>query len=170
MRKRQAAIMISRHLGVKLTRLINITQRLAEAGLLPISHGPPFPQLLPTEVARMLIAAVVDEGIAAAPATVARYGGLLGRDSNLQESLAHALARPQTLVPSKSSLIIHSGYALLTTARPDGRHTAVFGEIDDEEPVGRIVQVSGAALRGIAEEFGGMSSAEVCALLCSSVN
>jgi hypothetical protein len=170
MRKRQAAITLARRLGVKLTRLINITQRLAEAGMLPVSHGPPFPQLHPVEVARMLIAAVVDDGIAAAPATVARYGGLLGRGSNLEDAIGHALARPITIVPSKSSLIIHSGYALLTTSQPDGRHTAVFGEIDDEEPVGRIVQVSGAALRGIAEEFGCRHAAEVDALLGSSAN
>jgi hypothetical protein len=169
MRKRQAAIMISRHLGVKLTRLINIMQRLAESGLLPTSHGPPFPQVSPVEVARMLLAAVVDRGIAAAPATVARFGGMLGRGSNLEDAIGHSLLRPQTLVPSKSSLIIHSGSALLTTSQPEGRRTSVFGEIDDEEPVGRIVQVSGAALRGIAEEFGGMSSAEVDALL-GSVN
>jgi hypothetical protein len=155
---------------VKLTRLINIMQRLAEAGMLPVSHGPPFPQVSPVEVARMLLAAILDRGIAAAPATVARYGGLLGRGSNLEDAIGHSLRRPETLVPAKSSLIVHSGYALLTTAQPDGRHTAVFGEIDDEEPVGRIVQVSGAALLGIAQEIGGMSVTEVDALLGSSVN
>jgi hypothetical protein len=165
MRKRQAASMTSRHLGVKLTRLINIMQRLAEAGLLPVSHGPPFPQVSPVEVARILLASVVDRGIAAAPATVARYGGFLGRGSNLEDAIGHSLRRPETLVPAKSSLIIHSRFALLTTAQPDGRRTDVFGEIDDDEPVGRIVTVSGVALRGIAEEFAGQSPRDVSALL-----
>jgi hypothetical protein len=169
MRKRQAAIVISRHLGTKLTRLINIIQRLAEAGTLPTSHGPPFPQVSPVEAARILLAAVVDRGIAAAPATVARIGGMMGRGSNLEDAIGHSLRRPATLVPAKSSLIIHSGYALLTTAGPDGLRTDVYGEIDDDEPVGRIVIVSGAALRGIAEEIGGMSVTEAEALL-ESVN
>jgi hypothetical protein len=166
MRKAEAVLVLARRLGVKRTRLTNITQRLAEAGLLPISHGPPFPQLSPTEIARMTLAAIVDEGISAAPATVRRVGGWLGRGCSLEQGLGHALQRPETLAPSKASLIVHKTYATLTTARPDGLHTDVYGDVDDDESVANIVKVSGVALRGIAEEIGGsMSAADVDQLL-----
>jgi hypothetical protein len=171
MRKAEAVLVLARRLGVKRTRLTNITQRLAEQCLLPISHGPPFPQLLPTEIARMLLAAVVDEGIAAAPATVRRVGGLLGRGCNLEQGLGHALQRPETLAPSKASLIVHATCAFLTTAQPDGLRTLVFGEIDDDdESVANIIRVSGAALFAVAKEVSGCTPEEVDALLGSSVN
>jgi hypothetical protein len=172
MRKSRIVDLLSRRLGVRETRLTNLVQRLAEAGLLPTAKGPPYPDLSPVEIARMLIVAVADEGLGAASATVAKYGGLLGPGASLEEVLAHALSRPESLAPFSSSLEIHTDdtkpYAVLTTVTADGARSLVFGEMPDVETVDRTVLISGAALFAIPSEIAGMSSADVDKLLAGA--
>jgi len=172
MRKSQVVDLLARRLGVRATRLTSLTQRLADAGLVHVSSGPPYADVTPTEVARILLVAVADEGLAAAPATVERYGQLRGRSSTLEAALAHALARPEALPPARSGLELHVGdqpYAVLTTVSADGALSNVFGDLPAVETVDRIVTVSGGALFAIAQEIGGMSAAEVAALLGSAI-
>jgi hypothetical protein len=172
MRKAIAVQMVARRLGLRATRLTSLTQRLAEYGQVHISSGPPYADISPIEVARIMLAGLVDNGLAAAPETVRRFGSIGGRYSTLEAALAHAIARPQLLAPSRAGLELHTGdepYAVFTISAPDGATTNVFGDMPDAENVDRLVTVSGAALRGIAEEIGGMSAAEVDALL-ESVN
>jgi hypothetical protein len=173
MRKAIAVQMVARRLGLRPTRLTGLTQRLADSGQVHISSGPPYADISPIEVARIMLAGLVDNGLAAAPETVRRFGGLGGRSSTLEAALAHAIARPQLLAPSRAGLELHTGdepYAVFTISAPDGAITNVFGDMPGDESVDRIVTVSGAALRGISEEgFGCMSADEADALL-GSVN
>jgi hypothetical protein len=174
MRKSLVVQMTARRLGVRPTRLTSLVQRLADSGMVHTSNGPPYADVTPIEAARMLIIALVDTGLAAAPATIELYGQLRGRGSNLESAIAHALARPESLPPARSGLEMHtdsdSPYALLTTVSADGATTNVFGQMPETESVDRLVTVSGCALYGIAQELSaGMSAAEVDALL-GSVN
>lgn len=168
MRKSQAVAMLARHLGVRATRLTSLTQRLAEAGMLPVASGPPYPDLTPAEIARMLLVAVTDEGLGAAPRTAERYGSLLSGKVTLEAVLAHALQRPESVPASHSSLKIHTGdhpSAVLTTASPDGSLAQVFSDRRRQDNVERVVVVSGSALHEIARELSGKSAQAVDALL-----
>jgi hypothetical protein len=168
MRKAQCVDLLARTLGVRATRLTSLTQRLADAGFVHTSSGPPYSDVSPTEVARMLIVAIADEGLAAAPDTIRRLGSLLGRGCNLEQGLSHALSRPESLAPCRAGLELHVGdqpYAVLTTTSADGALSNVFGDIPVAENIDRLVTVSGAALYSIAMEIAGVSPAEVDALL-----
>lgn len=169
MRKSECVHLLARRLGLRRTRLTSLTQRLAEAGQIHVNSGPPFGDVSPVEAARVLLAGVVDEGIAAAPGTVIRFGGLLGPNSaTLEGALAHALARPDSLPSVCSSLEIHATdepYALLTTLTADGAKTAVFGDMPSEETVDRTIVISGAALFAVASELAGQPAHAVDQLL-----
>lgn len=168
MRKALVVALTARRLGVRRTRLTSLVQRLSEARMLPVSSGPPYPDLSPVEAARMLLAGVVDEGIAASPGVVAKYGGLVGPSAILEAALGHALSRPDSLPPVCSSLEIHATdepYALLTTLSADGPRTVVFGEVPETETVDRMVTVSGSALFAIASELAGRPAHAVDDLL-----
>jgi hypothetical protein len=173
MNKREFCDVLSRRLGVRRGRLVSLTQRLSESGLLATNHSrlPDF-AVSPVEAARMLLVAVADEGLAAAPHTIRRLGGLVGRGCNLEQGLSHALSRPEALAPCRAGLELHVGdqpYAILTTVSADGALSNVFGDLPAVETVDRIVTVSGGALFAIAQEIGGMSAAEVAALLGSAI-
>jgi hypothetical protein len=123
---------------------------------------------MPVEMARMLLAGLVDNGLAAAASTIECYGSLRGRGSNFEEALGHALMRPESIVPMRSGIELHTGaepYGLLTTVSADGAKTMVYGDIAEPENIERLVSVSGAALYSIAQEIAGMSPADVDALL-----
>jgi hypothetical protein len=161
MRKSQAVDMLARHLGLRATRLTSLVQRLSEAALLPTASGPPYPDLTPVEIARMLIVAVCDEGLGAAPATIQRYGPLRSASVDLETALGHALMRPEAVLPAHSSLVIHvsdAPSAVLTTMTPDGSREQIFADPWRQDGVERAVKVSGAALAGIAAEIAGTSS------------
>jgi hypothetical protein len=174
MNKRAFCYVLSRRLGVRKGRIISLVQRLSEAGQISTNYSrlPDF-AVSPVEAARMLLVAIADAGLAAAPDTVRRLGGLVGRSSTLEKALAHALARPEALPPSRSCLELHvsdQAYAVLTVVGADGAISNVFGDLPAIESVDRLVTVSGCALYGIAQELSaGMSAAEVDALL-GSVN
>lgn len=163
MRKSQAVDMLARLLGLRATRLTSLVQRLSEAGLLPTASGPPYPDLTPVEIARMLIVAVCDEGLGAAPATIAKYGQLGSASVDLETALGHALMRPEAVLPAHSGLVIHTGdnpSAVLMTMTPDGSREQVFADPWRRDGVERTVRVSGAALAKIAGEIAGTSSAD----------
>jgi hypothetical protein len=156
MRKSQAVDMLARHLGLRATRLTSLVQRASEAGLLPTASGPPFPQVSPVEIARMLIVAVTDEGLGAAPTTIQRYGSLRSAAVDLETALGHALQRPEAVLPAHSSLLIHvsdTPSAVLTTMTPDGSREQIFADPWRPDGVERTVRVSGAALASIASEI-----------------
>jgi hypothetical protein len=169
MRKSQVVDLFARRLGLRATRLTSLAQRLSDADLLPVSSGPPYVDLKPIEVARLMLAGLCDEGLGGAARTVQRYGRLQGRTSSLVESLAHTVQRPESLPPACSGLEIHQSddqpYALMTVVTGDGATTNVYGNMPDVETVDRLVIVPGAALFAIASEINGMSSADVDALL-----
>ncbi|MHC1949865.1 hypothetical protein IF803_36705 [Bradyrhizobium sp. UFLA06-06] len=155
MRKSECVNLLARHLGVRSTRLTSLTQRLAEAGLLPTASGPPYPDLEPAEIVRMLLVGICDEGLGAAPKTVERYCGLRCGAIDLEATLAHALSRPETVLAAHASLRISTGdhpQAILITASPDGLREQVFGE-PSFGSVERVVTVSGNALAAIADEI-----------------
>jgi hypothetical protein len=169
MRKSQYVDVLSRRLNVRRGRLTSLVQRASEAGILRTnaSRRPDF-DVEPIEAARMLILAIVDEGLAAAPATVERYGQLRGRSSTLEAALAHAIARPGSLPPTRSGLEMHVGdnaYAIITVVSADGASSNVFGDMPETESVDRLVSISGTALFAIAQEIAGRTPAEVDALL-----
>ncbi len=85
MRKSQVCDLLARRLGLRETRLISLAQRLSDAEMLPVSRGPPYVDLKSTEVARLMLAALCDEGLGGAARTVQRYGGLQGRTASLVE-------------------------------------------------------------------------------------
>jgi hypothetical protein len=165
MRKSQLADLLSRRLGVRNGRLTSLVQRASEAGLLRTnaSRRPDF-DVEPIEAARMLILAIVDDGLAAAGHTVERYGQLRGRGANFEEALAHVLARPESLAPCRAGLELHVGdqpYAVLTTTSADGALSNVFGSMPGADSIDRIVTVSGGALFAIAQEIAGRSPVDV---------
>jgi hypothetical protein len=172
MRKSQLAETLARRLGIRLGRINSLTQCASEADLLPTSCGPPYPELTPIEIARMLLIAVADEGLGCVPRTINKYGGLKCAEinSSLEATLGHTLTRPERLPASHSGLIIHTSdapSALLTVATPDGvrEYTFASNETVQTEGVERTVRVSGVALFAIAAEIAGRSSADVDALL-----
>jgi hypothetical protein len=168
MRKSQVVDLLARRLGCRATRLTSLVQRLAEADLLPTASGPPYPDLTPIEIARVLLVGICDEGLGAAPATIMKHGGLPGPGATLEEVLGHTLVRPDSLAPASSSLEVHTSdnpYAVLTVVTADGARSLVFGDMPACETVDRIVSVSGATLYAIAAEIAGRSPADVDALL-----
>ncbi|PDT75744.1 hypothetical protein CO675_20200 [Bradyrhizobium sp. C9] len=155
MRKSECVNLLARHLGVRATRLTSLTQRLAEAELLPTACGPPYPDLEPVEIVRMLLVGICDEGIGAAPKTVERYCGLHCGTIDLETALAHALSRPESVLAAHASLRISTGdhpQAILITVSPDGLREQVFGE-PSFGSVERIVTVSGSALAAVSDEI-----------------
>jgi hypothetical protein len=171
MRKSECVNLLARRLGLRATRLTNLVQRLAEADLLPTASGPPYPDLSPIEISRMLLVGICDEGLGAAPSTIEKYGGLRGPGATLEETLGHTLMRPDSLVPASSSLEVHTGdepYAVLTVITADGARSLVFGGMPDVETVDRIVNVSGAVLFAIAAEIAGKSPADVDQMLAGA--
>ena len=172
MRKSEFAEVLARRLGIRIGRLNSLTQRAAELRLLPVAIGTSYPQLAPSELSRMVICAIVDEGIAAVGDVVAKYGALRCAEinSNLESTLGHTLGRPDRIPPSHSSLTVYTGglpSAVLTIATPDGvREYAFFGS-GNVLPGGveRTVKIGGAALFGIAEEINGTSPGDVDRLL-----
>jgi hypothetical protein len=169
MRKSQVVDLLARRLGLRATRLTSLAQRLSDAGMLPISAGTPYPDLLPVEVARVMLAGLCDSGLGAAARTVQRYGSLQGRTSSLVEALAHAIQRPETLPPACNGLEIHQSddgpYVLMTVVTGDGATTNVYGNLPGVETVDRLVVVPGAALWAIAMELANTSAEEVDRLL-----
>ena len=171
MNKRAFCDVLSRRLGVRRGRLTSLVQRLSDSGQIRTNHSrrPDF-DLIPVEMARMLLVGLVDNGLAQAASTVERYGQLRGRSSTLEQSIGWALARPESIVPMRSGIEIHTGdqpYAVFTVVGADGATTNVFGDIAEPENVDRLVTVSGAALRGIAMEVSGCTPGEVDALIRS---
>ena len=171
MRKSQYVGVLSRRLNVRRGRLTSLVQRASEAGLLRTnaSRRPDF-DVTPIEAARILILAIVDEGLAAAGHTVEKYGQLRGRGSNFEEALGHLLARSEMIAPSRSGLEMHVGdspYVAMTIVTPDGVTTQVYGDMPavESDSIDRIVTVSGAALFAVAHEVAGLSEASVDALL-----
>lgn len=172
MRKSQLAETLARRLGLRLGRINSLTQCAAEADLLPTACGPPYPELEPVELARMVLIGICDEGLGCVPHTINKYGGLrcIEINSSLEATLGHALTRPERLPASHSELIIHTGdtpSALLAVATPDGVREYLFAGPNRMHPEGieRTVRVSGAALAGVALEIAGRSPADVDALL-----
>jgi hypothetical protein len=169
MRQSQLADVLSRRLNVRRGRLVSLVQRARESGWLRTnaSRRPDF-DVTPIEAARMLILAIVDEGLAAAGHAVEKYSQMRGRGSNFEEALAHALARPKLLAPCRAGLELHVAdqpHAVLTISTPEGATTSVFGDLPGAENVDRIVTVSGAALFAVSHELAGLSESSVTALL-----
>jgi hypothetical protein len=160
MRKSECVNLLARHLGVRATRLTSLVQRLSEAGLLPISAGPPYPELSPVEIARMLLVGICDEGLGAAPGTIAKYGTLRSGAVDMETALGHALLRPEAVLPAHSGLVIHTGdnpSAVLTTMTPDGSREQIFADPWRQDGVVRTIKISGEALASIAAEIAGTS-------------
>lgn len=113
----------------------------------------------------MMIVAICDEGLSAAPNAVTRFGKLVGPNEIIfEEALAHALSRPDALPPKFSSLELHCTdhpYAVLSVMTADGMRTSVFGDLPEVETVDRLVSVSGSTLFAIASELAGKSVADV---------
>jgi hypothetical protein len=171
MNKRAFCDVLSRRLNVRRGRLVSLVQRLSEAGQIRTNHSrlPDF-AVSPVEAARMLLVGLVDEGLAAAPDTIRRFGGLIGRSSTLEQALGHALARPKMMAPSRSGMELHVGdspYVAMTTVSADGVTTQVYGSMPavESDGIDRIITVSGGALFAIAHEIAGLSEANVNALL-----
>jgi hypothetical protein len=172
MRKSQYVDVLSRRLNVRKGRLTSMVQRASESGRLRTNAGrrPDF-DVEQIEAARMLILALVDEGLAAVGNTVDKYGQLRGRGASFEEALGHLLARPEMIAPTRSGLEIHtdsdSPFVVMTTALPDGVTTQVYGDMPDVESdsIERLVTVSGSAMFSVAMEIAGRTPAEVDALL-----
>ena len=169
MRKSKVVDLFARRLGLRETRLTSLAQRLSDAGMLPVSSGPPYVDLTPIEVARLMLAGLCDEGLGGAARTVQRYGGLQGRTASLVDALAHSVQRPELIPPAFTGLEIHQSadqpYVLMTVVTGDGATTNVYGSLPEIESVDRLVNVSGAALFAIASEISGRSEEDVDALL-----
>lgn len=172
MRKSQLADTLARRLGLRLGRINSLTQCAAETDLLPTACGPPYPELSPIEIARMVLIATCDEGLGCVRRTINKYGGLTCTEINstFEATLGHALTRPERLPASHSELTIHTGdapSAVLTVATPDGLREYLFAGSNtmQSEGIERTVRVSGVALAGIAMEIAGRSPADVDALL-----
>jgi hypothetical protein len=172
MRKSEFTEVLARRLGIRIGRLNSLTQRAAELRLLPVSIGTSYPQLAPSELSRMVICAIVDQGLAAVGDVVAKYGTLrcAAINSNLESTLGFTLTRPERVPPSHSSLTIFMGdapSAVLKIASPDGIREYYFAGSGNVLPGGveRTVKIGGAALYAVAQEVNGTSPGDVDRLL-----
>lgn len=168
MKKSAFTRVLARRLNIRLGRLNSLVQRAAEVGQLPMAVGTHYPQLEPVELARMVLVGICDQGLSSVDAVISKYGGLPGPGSTLEQSLGHALTRPESFAPSCTGLEVHTGespHAILTTVSADGARTLVFGEMPAVESVDRTVLISGAALFAISNEVNGLSAADVDRLL-----
>ncbi|KRQ03506.1 hypothetical protein [Bradyrhizobium manausense] len=76
MRKRRACHVVARRLGLNVNRVAALVQRATEAGLLPVATGSARPDLTNLELARLLLAAVCDNGLGNVPTTVRAFDRL----------------------------------------------------------------------------------------------
>ncbi|UPJ53334.1 hypothetical protein IVB30_19680 [Bradyrhizobium sp. 200] len=76
MLKSDACAIIARRLNLPMGRVGHLVQRASEAGLLPVARGSDRPDLGALELARLFLAAVCDNGLGRAAATVTEFSAL----------------------------------------------------------------------------------------------
>ncbi len=162
MRKAQAAEILARRLKLDERRIDNLCLRLADQGMFPRADGSRRypPELNAPHLARMLVAALADQGLGKTPGVVTTVESLRDQAGNrLCDVLANIIEGGDTInTAARGHLVIRTEPAGASVVL-DGNYTT-FGAPPPETSAARAVSVPGATLAAIALEFGGHSPAE----------
>ncbi|MCK1279472.1 hypothetical protein [Bradyrhizobium sp. 61] len=149
MRKRRATQVVARRLGLNVNRLAALVQRVSEAGLLPVTAGSTRPDLSHRQLATLLLAAIADNGLGNAPATVREVSALTAGALRFDDWLESAIAGRVNADPILSVVLQldPTAVTVLTSATQLEFGNPAHGATT------RVTAISGKALRAIIEDF-----------------
>ncbi|WP_441280135.1 hypothetical protein [Bradyrhizobium sp. 63_E2_N1_3] len=149
MRKRRAVQVVARRLGLNFNRVAALVQRVSEAGLLPVTTGSTRPDLSHRQLATLLLAAIADNGLGNAPATVREVSALTAGALRFDDWLESAIAGRVNAAPILSVVLQldPAAVTVLTSATQ-----LEFGQ-SVRAATTRVTAISGEALRAIIEDF-----------------
>ncbi|UFW82876.1 hypothetical protein BjapCC829_23085 [Bradyrhizobium barranii] len=149
MRKRRAVQAVARRLGLNVNRVAALVQRVSEAGLLPVTTGSTRPDLSHRQLATLLLAAIADNGLGNAPATVREFAALSAGNLRLDDWL-EALIAGRVAAEPILSVVLQLDPAAVTVLT--GATQLEFGNAAHGATT-RVVAVSGEALRELIGDF-----------------
>ncbi|MET3991616.1 hypothetical protein ABID65_003256 [Bradyrhizobium sp. S3.9.2] len=149
MRKRRATQVVAHRLGLNVNRVAALVQRVSEAGLLPVTTGSTRPDLSHRQLATLLLAAIADNGLGNAPATVREVSALTAGNLRLDDWLESLIAGRVAAEPILS-VVLQLDPAAVTVLT--GATQLEFGQ-SVRAATTRVVAISGEALRAIIEDF-----------------
>ncbi len=153
----EAVAIIVRRLGINPGRVAALVQRCADAHLLPKANGRSIPDLGALELARLFLAAVCDNGLGNAAATVTENSALqTERGVNLIDVLEGLFAGRASATAIRSAIFqLEPAGAVLI-----GSHYLAFGAPLSTAGAVKHVIIPGDSLAAIALEFRGYSPRE----------
>lgn len=149
MRKRRATQVVARRLGLNVNRVAALVQRVSEAGLLPVATGGARPELSHRQLGTLLIAAIADNGLGNAPATVREVSALTAGALRFDDWLESLIAGRVNAEPILS-VVLQLDPAAVTVLT--GATQLEFGNPAHGATI-RVTAISGEALRAIIEDF-----------------
>ena len=165
MRKSNAACIVARRLNLSPGRVDALVASVSDAGLLPKAIGRHVVDLVPAELATLLLAAVADRGLGVAGHSVREFSTL---QSSSGETLHSALTNLLSHSPALQGAVTGSLVLRLEPASValtiGGEHTRYGPEPPSEAP-GRHVLIPGQTLAAIGLELAGSSRDEADALV-----
>ncbi|WFT91420.1 hypothetical protein QA633_23950 [Bradyrhizobium barranii] len=149
MRKRRAVQAVARRLGLNVNRVAALVQRVSEAGLLPVTTGSTRPDLSHRQLATLLLAAIADNGLGNAPATVREFAELDANGLRFDDWLESLIAGRVNAGPILSVVLQldPAAVTVLTSATQ-----LDFGS-PAPTPTTRVTAISGEPLRELIGDF-----------------
>lgn len=154
MRKAHAIEVIARRLRLSEGRVETLARRLVDAGLITKSTSRRYPRdLEPDEAASILLVALTDQGIGAAPAAVKTFGALTDHHGQtLQDALVGILRSPGATTTGTVIVRLDPPSVTMTV----GQHHLRFGDEASDTPTSATLVPRGV-LDAIALELAGAS-------------
>ena len=126
---------------------------------MPMGRGGDRPNLSTLEMARVLLAAIADRGLGAAPQSVAEYSSLSASNGAVLIDLIDGWMSGAVPVSIRAAIFQLTPEPAVTIIGADGIHLN-FGPDRSRDAAARNVIVSGDALAAIALEFRGATPRE----------
>jgi hypothetical protein len=152
MRKSEACGAVARRLNLSLSRVEALVQRVSEAGLLPVARGSDRPDLGSLELARLLLAAIVDNGLGNAPRSVQEVSALRTESGVVLLDVLEGLIAGRIAATGIRSAIFQlkpAGVTLLSESH------LRFGAAQSNDGAAKHIIIPGDALAAIVLEFQG---------------
>ena len=147
---------LCRRLDTSSGRLTGLAQRIADAGMLPRAVGRDIPNLCSLELARLFLAAVADNGLGRAAATVTEFEALVTENGVTLGDVLSGIFRGDTGQPGDAAFQLEPAAAMLTV----GTNALYFGSDLQAGSAVRITHIPSQIMKAITYEFSGHSPEE----------
>lgn len=165
MRKSKAACIVARRLNLSPGRVDALVQSASDAGLLPKAIGKHYTDLVPAELANLVLAVLADRGLGVAGQSVREFSALQAPSG---ETLHSALTDLLSYTPALQAAVTGSMVLRLDPASVaftvGGSHQR-YGPEPPPDSAGKHVIVPGRTLAAIGLEFAGSTRDEADALV-----